>query len=144
MNKKIITLLATGAVVATAAGSFAAWDTLSVTGSVSISINKLVVVKLGNMTAGAVDYTGENAVVEVPITLDIDGMTNFTGKTITFETSGLPTGYSVEILEGDTALTNNIDTAVETTNNYKAKITVDKTTATDFTQKDLSVKATLK
>lgn len=156
MNKKIISLLATGAVVATAAGSFAAWDTLSDSTSATITFGTPIVIS-PTLAGGQTAQTAPGVLPVASADLDINTTGSVpSGSKITFvtelkdgSTTIDPSLYDLVITDDNdsNSVVTSGDLEVTNTNNYTVKVTPkdDSAATTAFQGKtiDLKITATL-
>lgn len=155
MKKSTLLSLATaGAIVATSAFTFAAWDTLDVKQSVSLTYGKPVVVSMDALTVtdnkALGGLNGEKS-VEIPVTVKIADYTPESSKddiklsVVNSDGAALtPTGIDVKFKKSNTELSDNTDTAPGVTNSYTAVVTLNNdAVSTESNTEDLSIKAEL-
>lgn len=150
MKKSSILSVATvAAVVATSVGSYAAWDTLTATTKtdVKIAASTTVSANVENLVETS-DRSGEQIVYEGTLTVNITDKDSYNPSTLTLTPSAKVDNTvitaqegSIELLEGSTPLTNNIDTTITETNTYKVKLMANKSLAGKTVEVNVDVTA---
>lgn len=150
MKKSSILSVATvAAVVATSVGSYAAWDSLTASTKTNVTIAKSTTVntQVDNLVESS-DRSGDQITYEGTLTVNIEDKDSFDPSTLQF----VPTAKvdnnvitaqegTIELLEGSTPLSNNIDTIITETNTYKVKLTANKSLAGKTVEVSVDVSA---
>lgn len=149
-NQTILSLLTAGAIVATSAASFAAWDTTTGTSNGTLNVANPVDITTQNMNAFTAGTRNLNAAPEYTSTVTFDVTTSSLVNTLTLDTdikdggTSVKGDFDVSYEKASAAVTNGVDSAVaDGENTYTVKITPKDTAAEKkLTGKDLTVEVT--
>lgn len=125
----ILTFATAAAIVATSAGTFATWDTLSASQTVTLTYADPVVVSMKTLTAPTAklgDSINGQKSVEIDVPVDVEGYARNENDAIQLSsvTDLSSKDIKVTFKKGESTLTDGKDTAFDATNTYKAVVEV--------------------